>query len=166
MGLEPDFKSRLSLMATTDALLSIGEVAARAGLRTSHIRYYERVGVLPAPQRLNGQRRYREEVLHRLAIIDVAQRAGFTLEEIHELTGPPAYGDDAGQHLRELAERKLPDIAALIQRAEAVERWLKLAATCDCATVDVCCLFVDPTLAPPPREGPLDVHDVRVHSAP
>lgn len=148
-------------MATTDALLSIGEVAARTGLRTSHIRYYERVGVLPAPQRLSGQRRYREEVLHRLAIIDVAQRVGFTLEEIRELTGPPPDGHGAGEPLRELAERKLPDIDALIQRAQAVQRWLNLAATCDCATVDVCSLFVDPTLAPPPRDGLPEVHDVR-----
>ncbi len=148
-------------MATTDPLLSIGQVAARAGLRTSHIRYYERVGVLPAPERRSGQRRYGEEVLHRLAIIDVAQRAGFSLDEIRELTGPPRDGHHAGERLREFAERKLPDIDALIQRAKAVERWLNLAATCDCATVDVCSLFVDPTLAPPPRDGALDLHDVR-----
>jgi hypothetical protein len=45
-------------MATTEPLLSIGEVAARAGLRTSHIRYYERVGMLPLPDRLGGQRRW------------------------------------------------------------------------------------------------------------
>lgn len=165
MGLEPDFKSRF-LVATTKPLLSIGEVAAQAGLRTSHIRYYERVGVLPAPQRLSGQRRYREEVLHRLAIINVAQRAGFTLEEIRELTGPPPDGHHAGERIRELAQRKLPDIHALIQRAHAVERWLNLAATCDCATVDVCCLFVDPTLAPPSHDGPLDGPDGRArHSA-
>jgi MerR family redox-sensitive transcriptional activator SoxR len=70
------------------ASLTIGEVAARAGVNTSHIRYYEREGVLPEPARTGGQRRYDEAVLHRLAIIDVAQRAGLTLAEIRELTGP------------------------------------------------------------------------------
>jgi len=139
-------------MTATAPLLSIGEVAARAGLRTSHIRYYERVGVLPQPDRVGGQRRYGEEVLHRLAVVDVAQRAGFTLAEIRELTGPQPEGHGAGDRIRQLADRKRPDIAALIERARAVQRWLDIAATCDCTTVDVCSLFTDPTLAPPPGE--------------
>jgi MerR family transcriptional regulator, redox-sensitive transcriptional activator SoxR len=130
--------------------LTIGEVAARAGVNTSHIRYYERVGVLPEPERVGGQRRYGEEVLHRLAIVDVAQRAGLTLDEIRDLTGPDNQGTHAGARIRELAERKLPDIEALIDRARAVKAWLELARSCDCSTVDVCRLFTDPGLAPPP----------------
>jgi MerR family transcriptional regulator, redox-sensitive transcriptional activator SoxR len=133
-----------------NATLTIGEVAARAGRNTSHIRYYERVGVLPQPERTAGRRRYGEDVLHRLAIIDVAQRAGFTLEEIRDLTGPRNQGVSAGQRIRELAERKLPDIETLIARAQAMKEWLEVATTCDCETVDVCSLFTDPALAPPP----------------
>ena len=79
------------------AALTIGQVAARAGLNTSHIRYYERVGVLPKPERASGQRRYDDEVLHRLAIIGVAQRAGFTLDEIRDLTGPENRGSARGR---------------------------------------------------------------------
>lgn len=48
--------------------------------RASTIRYYESIGVLPRPEREAGQRRYGIDVLRRLAIIDIAQRAGFTLE--------------------------------------------------------------------------------------
>jgi MerR family redox-sensitive transcriptional activator SoxR len=132
------------------AMLTIGEVAARAGVNTSHIRYYERVGVLPPPERAGGQRRYDEDVLHRLAIVDVAQRAGLALEEIRDLTGPDNRSSRAGDRIRELAERKLPDIDALISRAEAVKAWLQLARSCDCRTVDICSLFTDPALAPPP----------------
>ena len=132
-----------------DATLTIGEIAARAGLNTSHIRYYERIGVLPAPDRASGRRRYREDVLHRLTIIDVAQRAGFTLEEIRDLTGPTNIGAHAGERIRALAEQKLPDIEKLIVRAEAVKAWLLVATTCDCESVDVCSLFTDPALAPP-----------------
>ena len=80
-----------------EPLLTIGQVAERAGLNTSHIRFYERVGVLPQAERVSGQRRYREEVLHRLSIIDVAQRAGLTLEEITPLTGPGNRGADASR---------------------------------------------------------------------
>jgi MerR family redox-sensitive transcriptional activator SoxR len=136
--------------------MTIGDVAARAGVNTSHIRYYERVGVLPAPDRVGGQRRYDEAVLHRLAIIDVAQRAGLSLDEIRDLTGPDNQGPHAGARIRELAERKLPDIDAMIARAEAVKAWLQLARLCDCRTVDVCSLFNDPSLAPPPSETKLE----------
>jgi MerR family redox-sensitive transcriptional activator SoxR len=64
---------------------SIGEVAKRAGIRASAIRYYESAGVLPAPQRVNGHRRYDSEVLDRLAVIQIAQQAGFTVAEIRTL---------------------------------------------------------------------------------
>jgi MerR family transcriptional regulator, redox-sensitive transcriptional activator SoxR len=141
-------------MATTitEPLLTIGQVAERAGLRTSHIRFYERVGVLPPPERVSGQRRYREDVLHRLAIVDVAQRAGLTLEQIAPLTGPGNRTADAGRHIRAVADAKLPELDALIARAHAVRNWLELARSCDCASVDVCALFVDPALQPPARD--------------
>lgn len=123
-------------------MLTIGEVAARAGVNPSHIRYYEDVGVLPEPERVSGHRRYDEAILQRLSVIDVAQRAGMSLDEIRDLTGP-------GERLRDLAGRKLPAIEALIARAEAVRQWLELARECECPTVDVCGLFSDPALIPP-----------------
>jgi MerR family redox-sensitive transcriptional activator SoxR len=138
-------------------LLSIGQVAKRAGLNTSHIRFYESVGVLPEPARVSGQRRYSEDVLHRLSIIDVAQRAGLTLEEIAPLTGPGNRSADASAHIRALADEKLPHIEALITRAQAVKRWLEVAQHCDCTSVDVCGLFIDPTLIPPAGEIDLDI---------
>ncbi len=138
-----------------DPTLTIGEVAARAGLNTSRIRFYERTGVLPQPDRVSGQRRYRPEILHRLSIIDVAQRAGLSLEEIAPLTGPENRSADASAHVRALADEKLPQIEALIERAQAVQRWLEVAQHCDCESVDVCGLFVDPALLPPLNdEGP------------
>jgi MerR family redox-sensitive transcriptional activator SoxR len=148
---------------TEEPLLTIGQVAQRAGLNTSHIRFYERTGVLPQPERVSGQRRYRPEVLHRLSIIDVAQRAGLSLEEIAPLTGPDNRGANASAHLRELADDKLPHIEALITRAQAVKQWLQVAQHCDCESVDVCGLFVDPTLLPPVAEIELDVRHVRRH---
>jgi MerR family transcriptional regulator, redox-sensitive transcriptional activator SoxR len=146
---------------TSEPLMTIGQVADRARLNTSHIRFYERVGVLPAPERVSGQRRYRDEVLHRLSIIDVAQRAGLTLDEIAPLTGPGNRSADAARHIRALADEKLPDIDALIARAQAVKHWLQVAQSCDCSSVDVCGLFVDPTLLPPTGDIELDVRQVR-----
>src|SRR3954462_12990367 len=144
-----------------ESLLTIGQVAERAGVNTSHIRFYERVGVLPEPERVGGRRRYREEVLHRLSIIDVAQRAGLTLEEIAPLTGPDNRSADAGRHIRRLADDKLPHVDALIARAQAVRHWLEVAQSCDCASVDVCGLFVDPNLGRPAGDVDRDVRHVR-----
>jgi MerR family redox-sensitive transcriptional activator SoxR len=152
-------------MATEpEALLTIGQGAQRAGIRVSHIRYYEEVGVLPEAERVSGQRRYREDVLHRLSIVDVAQRAGLTLDEIRHLTGPDNRGADASARIRELAERKLPDIDALIERAQAVRQWLQVAQGCGCASVDVCGLFIDPTLAPPTGDVKLSIRQVGVRA--
>jgi MerR family transcriptional regulator, redox-sensitive transcriptional activator SoxR len=161
--LEHDFNGPDKLMpsATEEPLLTIGQLAAQAGLNTSRIRFYERVGVLPAPERVGGQRRYPPEVLHRLSIIDVAQRAGLSLEEIAPLTGPENRSADASAHIRALADDKLPHIDALITRAQAVRHWLQVAQHCDCESVDVCGLFVDPTLLPPAGEIDLDVRHVR-----
>ena len=135
------------------AQLTIGEVARRAGMRTSRIRYYESVGLLPAPERISGMRRYDQDVLRRLGIIDVAQRVGFTLDEIRDLlrTEPGA----AHQRLRRLAERKLVHIDELVQRANAMRRWLAMTSACECQSLDVCSLFDERVLsleaAPSPR---------------
>lgn len=70
---------------TSTNYLSIGEVAARAGVRTSALRYYESIGLLPAPRRINGRRAYEATILQQLAILQLAQKAGFTMNEIDEL---------------------------------------------------------------------------------
>jgi MerR family redox-sensitive transcriptional activator SoxR len=121
--------------------LSIGEVARRAGLAPSAIRYYERTGLLPAPERLAGRRRYGSEAVRRLEVIAIAQQAGFTLAEIRELLRGTDVGAPAGDALRALADRKLPEVEALIARAEAMRAWLALARECGCPTLDVCALF-------------------------
>ncbi len=144
----------------TEPQMTIGQVATRAGIRVSHIRYYEQIGVIPEAERVSGQRRYGEEILHRLSIVDIAQRAGLTLDEIRDLTGPGTRDEGAGDRLRAIADEKLPDIEALIERAHAVKRWLEVAGQCDCETVDVCGLFVDPTLVVPPGDIRHDISQV------
>ena len=117
--------------------LTIGQVAERAGINSSAVRYYERVGVLPAPERVSGQRRYGEETVRRLEVIDIAKRAGFSLEEIGLLLN-----DSSGEtQLRALAQRKLPEVEALIARAEAMRDWLLKAQHCHCSSLELCALF-------------------------
>ncbi len=63
-------------------LLTIGEIARRAGLATSALRYYERQGLVSATRTSGGQRRYRRNMLRRLAFIRAAQNVGLSLQEI------------------------------------------------------------------------------------
>lgn len=141
--------------------MRIGEVARRAGVRVSLLRYYEQVGLLPRADRVSGQRRYDERVLRRLTVIDVAQRAGLSLEEIRVLL---EHGNDPmSARLRELADRRLPEIDALIDRAQRVRQWLAAAQDCACDAIDDCALF-DAAAAPP--TGPLGLGRHRVGGAP
>jgi MerR family redox-sensitive transcriptional activator SoxR len=66
--------------------LTVTEIARCAGIAVSHVRYYERAGLLPPPSRLGRQRRYPASVLERLRTIAEAREAGLSLEEIRELS--------------------------------------------------------------------------------
>ena len=103
--------------------LTIGEVARQAGVAATTLRYYERIGLVPAPTRLGGQRRYDDAVLARLEVIGLCKSAGFALEEIQVLFADDAPGRPAS---RALAEAKLAEIdaqMASLARARAVIEW-------------------------------------------
>ena len=134
-----DLHLKLALSQDADQM-SIGELARRSGLATSAIRYYESIGLLEAPSRLSGKRRYGQRALQRLAVISAGQNAGLSLTEIAELLR----ADDQGHvsdRLQALAQQKLPEVAELIVRATAVRAWLEAAAECRCPSLEQCPLF-------------------------
>ena len=135
-------------MESPSELLTIGEVSRLTGRTASSIRYYEHIGLIPAPTRVSGRRQYPAAILRTLAVIDTAQRAGLPLEDIRLLlTASP--GDAAAtEQLRQVAVRKLPELRALIDRAELVRRWLEAAADCTCPSLDDCPLFDEPARLP------------------
>jgi MerR family transcriptional regulator, redox-sensitive transcriptional activator SoxR len=132
------------------AELTIGEVARKAGVAPSLIRYYESIGLLPKPERLHGQRRYDSDVLGKLAFIGVAQSAGFKLREIKDLTQGIDAGNGMAGPMRSLSSRKLDEVEALLERTKAMKGWLEVAKECGCKTPDECNLF------PAPGEEPAD----------
>ncbi len=118
--------------------LSIGEVARRANVNASAIRYYEGVGLLPEPERVSGKRRYGEAVLRTLTVIDAAKRAGFTIEEVRTLiNGFPAEAT-AAERWQALASRKLEEVDGLILRLGQMRELLEEALRCDCASLEEC----------------------------
>jgi MerR family redox-sensitive transcriptional activator SoxR len=128
--------------------LSIGEVARRSGKATSAIRYYEEVGLVDPPERVSGRRRYHADVVRRLAVIETAQRAGLTLDEIRLLLRASSKDGAVTEQLRAVAEQKLPELREAIERAELVRSWLEDAARCHCPTLDECPLFDEPAALP------------------
>jgi MerR family transcriptional regulator, redox-sensitive transcriptional activator SoxR len=149
---------KVSLMSNPGArpdgpLLGIGELARLTGKRPSAIRYYEEIGLLPQPARVDGRRRYHPGIVRTLAVIDTGQWAGLALEEIKTLLA--ASPDDGAtiERLRQVASRKLPQITALIERSELVRDWLECAARCECPDLDQCPLFDDSAIPPPPQRA-------------
>ena len=84
-------------------------------------------------------RRYDTAVLRRLAIIDAAQRIGFTLDEIRQILGPDTR--PAHDRIRALATDKLPEIDSLLERAATIRTLLITCAECECDSLDECRLF-------------------------
>jgi MerR family transcriptional regulator, redox-sensitive transcriptional activator SoxR len=118
--------------------LAISDVARVFGLRTSAIRYYEQIGILPPPVRKNGQRRYEKSVLYRLAVVQRARESGFTLDEIHELffgfrsaTRPP-------KRWHQLSERKIAELRIRMKQLKLMETLLKQMQGCQCNALAEC----------------------------
>ena len=133
--------------------LTIGQVARRAGLRDSHIRYYERIGVLPEPQRVSGQRRYTEDVLHRWRSSTWPSVPGSPSARSATSPGPQVMASAPASASESSPTARCPRSRSSSNRAQAVRQWLEIARTCDCESVDVCPLFADPALAPPTGVG-------------
>ena len=118
--------------------LTIGEVAAQVGLKPSAVRYYESIGLLEAPKRTHGHRRYEVGVVQRLTLILFAQKAGFALTEIKMLLEGFEPNTPAGDRWRMLATQKLAEVDALIQRAEHMKQLLERGMQGGCIRWEDC----------------------------
>ena len=124
--------------------MSIGEVARNTGVRPSALRYYEGVGLLPLPERANGRRRYEgellREVLDRLAVVRVAKQAGFTISEIRTLLDGFSEDTPPSERWRFLAQEKLPEVEALVERSLSMKDLLERGLRCECLRLEECSL--------------------------
>ena len=118
-----------------DEQLTIGELASRSGVATSALRYWERLGLLPAPARISGQRRYPPSALGLVGEILVLRDVGFTLQEIGTLV---ASRSTAGW--REMQRRKLAELDERLARLQAARTAIAHGLACryddvhDCPT--------------------------------
>jgi DNA-binding transcriptional MerR regulator len=113
-------------------VLTIGKVAAAAGVTAGTVRYYEQLGLLPRPARTAaGYRSYADDVVHRLTVIRNAQQFGFSLRDIASFLRVRDRGGKPCQHVRDAAQRMLTAVDAQIaelmtkrrQMADTLRRW-------------------------------------------
>jgi MerR family transcriptional regulator, redox-sensitive transcriptional activator SoxR len=118
--------------------LAIGDVVRQTRVPASTLRYWESAGLLTAPGRVGGKRRYGPRAVRQISLIVLIKRAGFTLAEtrivlcgLSDRTPPP-------EIWRKLAERKLPEVKQTLAEAKTMKKILEDGLRCECLTLDDC----------------------------
>jgi MerR family transcriptional regulator, redox-sensitive transcriptional activator SoxR len=125
-----------------DDLLTIGEVASRAGVSTPTLRFYERERLITSLRSDGNQRRYRRDVLRRVAFIRAAQRVGLSLEEIRaELAALPDRRTPTKADWARVSKGWRPRVEAEIRRLERLRDELTECIGCGCLSFRACALY-------------------------
>ena len=131
-------KKRRRLVAVRD-VLTIGEVAARSGVATSALRFYEEQGLIAAERNDSGHRRYPRTVLRRIAFVVFAQKVGLSLEEIRaELVRLPRNRAPDRADWARLSSSWTTRIDARIAELERIKTGLTACIGCGCLSLDRC----------------------------
>ena len=118
--------------------MKIGELAARANLKASAIRYYEKMGILGAPHRVSGQRRYPADALDRVRLIRFATEMDFTLAEIRIFLAGLRDSAPVGPRWKNLAHAKIMQVDETIKRSRQLKALLQHLLRCHCPSLQVC----------------------------
>jgi DNA-binding transcriptional MerR regulator len=127
-----------------ERLLTIGELARRAGVATSALRYWEELGLLPPAARISGQRRYPESAAGHVGVILLLREAGFTLAEQRAFMASRAASPGDWQRL---ARRKRAELDDQIARAQAAREAIDHALRCPHEDILQCPTFAAVTAA-------------------
>jgi MerR family redox-sensitive transcriptional activator SoxR len=118
--------------------MKIGELAARAGLAPSAIRYYERVGLLAPAERINGQRRYSSDALDRVLLVRVAGEMDFTLSEIKFFLNGFHKNTPVSARWRKLTARKIAELRQRLASTRRLLNFLERLQHCRCVELHPC----------------------------
>ncbi|MFI7708742.1 MerR family transcriptional regulator [Nonomuraea sp. NPDC049480] len=118
--------------------LTIGELASRTGVATSALRYWEELGLLPAPARVSGQRRYPPSAVGLVGVVMLLRDVGFTLREVKAFI---ASRSPAGDGWRELYQRKLTELDQRIAQAQVARTAIAHGLACPHKDIFECSTF-------------------------
>lgn len=126
-------------MAEIHRDLTVGEVAARSGIRVSAVHFYENKGLIHAARSSGNQRRFAREVLRRIAVIKVAQRAGIPLIRIKQAFSElPAHRAPNRRDWERLSEEWRAELDRRIERLIRLRDQLSGCIGCGCLSTGVC----------------------------
>ncbi len=129
-------------MAELPESLTIGEVAARSGVATSALRFYEEEGLISSERTRGNQRRYPRAVLRRVAVIRAAQRVGVSLREIRSaLDGLPSGRTPNKAEWARLSRGWRDQLEERIETLERLKQSLTGCIGCGCLSLRSCSLF-------------------------
>lgn len=121
------------------AALSVGQVAQRSGVAVSTLHFYESVGLIRSARTSGNQRRYPREVLRRVAVIKVAQRAGIPLQSIRKaLAALPGGRTPTAEDWHRLSQGWKADLTERIERLGRLRDQLEGCIGCGCLSMGVC----------------------------
>jgi DNA-binding transcriptional MerR regulator len=102
--------------------MRIGQLALRTGTRASTIRYYEQIGLLPAPKRIEGNHRHYDHAdVERLGFIRRCRALGFSLEQVHQFARIAQSGGRATGQCQQIVQARLSSVRARISEMKTVE---------------------------------------------
>ncbi|MCA1929014.1 redox-sensitive transcriptional activator SoxR [Rheinheimera sp.] len=121
------------------AVLTVGEVAKRAGVSVATLHFYEQKGLIYSQRNAGNQRRYSREVLRRVAIIKVAQRTGIPLEQIGKALAVLPHGKNADQQdWQKLSEQWKAELDLRIAQLTDLRDQLSMCIGCGCLSMTHC----------------------------
>ena len=121
--------------------MTIGDLASESGVPASTIRYWERIGILPAAPRTGGQRRYSKEDVYRLAVLQLARACGFRLDEMLHLMHGFSPKTPASRRWQLLGRKKKAELNMQIAQLKAMRSIVDRVSNCKCAELSTCGLL-------------------------
>lgn len=129
-------------MSAKDDLLTIGEIAARSGVATSALRFYEERGLIRSRRTSGGHRVFERAILRRVAVIRIAQRLGLSLEEIRAALGHlPAERAPTAAEWTRLSRSWRRRLEERIETLQALRDDLSGCIGCGCLSLRRCALY-------------------------
>lgn len=128
--------------------MKIGQLAAQSGVAASAIRYYEKLGLLPPAERINGQRRYSSDALDRVLLIRVAGEMDFTLAEIRLFLNGFRPKTPVSARWRKLTTQKIAQLQQRLVFTKRLLDYLQRLSHCRCVQLHQCvsALAISPRL--------------------
>lgn len=139
--------------------MTIGEVALRAGIPASTLRFYEKEKLIMRPSRVSGRRDYDGSVFLSLELIRMALNSGFSIREARTLIHGFSSTIRPSQRWRTLAAQKLSEVQARIAQLQRAEKLLIRTTACECSSLADCAKFLLPTASTEINSGTIELRD-------